>query len=109
MSTQERLLTSVISKWESIEIAIESTVLDYELKNYINNIKETLQKMKESELSNELFDDVERYFILLESRVDEMLDNREISRKLWELINCSLYNFIEFVSYLKVSNKINQQ
>ena len=52
MSTQERLLANVISKWESIEIAIESTVLDYELKNYINNIKETLQKMKESELNS---------------------------------------------------------
>ena len=47
---------------------------------------------------------VETYIVLLESRLDEMVVDNEIPKKLWALINSSIYNFNVYLSYLMVNS-----
>lgn len=107
MLAQQKILLNVIEKWSQLELSIKRSIYDPELANYIDNVGCELEKLKESDFKREYFECIETYIVLLESRLDELIECNEMSKKLWGLINCSLYNFLEFLSYLMISNKKN--
>lgn len=105
MLAQQKILLNVIEKWAEIDFSIKRSIYDPELANYIENISAELEKLKSSDFTRSNFEHIEIYIVLLESRLDELIECNEMSKKLWGLINCSLYNFFEFLSYLMISNK----
>tara|TARA_B100001093_G_scaffold117544_1_gene109983 strand:- start:136765 stop:137094 length:330 start_codon:yes stop_codon:yes gene_type:complete len=104
MSEQEVLLNNIIEKWDHIQFAINKTIQDEEMNNYIRNVSEKLNEIKSENFERESFDIVETYIVLLESRLDEMVADNEIPKKLWALINSSIYNFNVYLSYLMVNS-----
>ena len=68
------------------------------------NYFQAVWTIKSENFERESFDIVETYIVLLESRLDEMVADNEIPKKLWALINSSIYNFNVYLSYLMVNS-----
>lgn len=103
MPKQEQLLSSVITKWESFEFAIDSCLPENTLiNNYVADISESLDNMHNNNFKVVYFEHIENSVALIETKLDELFDNKLITKKLWEIINISLVDFLKFVGYLKI-------
>jgi uncharacterized protein YqgQ len=106
---QEQLLENVIRKWESFEMAIDSCIPENNyINNYINDISESLESMRNNNFKVVYFGNIENSISLIETKLDEFFDEKIISKKLWEIINLSLLDFLTFVGYLKICTVLNK-
>ena len=105
-----KLATAVIDKWTRIEEAILSSTIDCDemekdrLAFHLNLVAESLYIVKEAKYSHKHFEKVEINITLLEGELDSLEVSKSISPRLWELINISIFSFLNFLSYQMINS-----
>lgn len=105
-----QLIQAIMDKWETISDAIMASTAETgevhteEIIYHLKNITEILKIIQKNNFQRSDFEEFEILLRSLEAKLDELSEEKLITEKLWELINYSLTNFVEFVSYLMVSS-----
>ena len=105
-----QLIEAITDKWETISDAIMASTAESgvehieELTIHLRNVSEMLTLVRKNDFQRSDFEELEIFISHLEQKIDRLAEDQLITLKLWELINYSLTNFIEFVSYLMISS-----
>lgn len=111
ITEQRKLYESFVDKWDSIVSAISLSTYeredfdDEEINLHLENISEAVDSIGSEAFTLKSFEEAEVHITLLENKIDELYDTKAITKELWSLINISIYNFINFLSYLRVTTK----
>jgi len=107
---KRQLANAIIEKWNTIEDAILNSTIDCDemekdqLAFHLNLVAESLYIVKEAKYSRRHFEKVEINITLLEGELDSLEVSKSISPRLWELINISIFSFLNFLSYQMINS-----
>lgn len=105
-----QLIGAIRDKWDTISDAVMASTAEIgevhteEIIYHLQNVSEILKIIQKNNFQRSDFEEFEILLRSLEAKLDELSEEKLITEKLWELINYSLTNFVEFVSYLMVSS-----
>lgn len=108
---RRQLANAIIEKWNTIEDAILKSTIDCDemekdrLAFHLNLVAESLYIVKEAKYSHKHFEKVEINITLLEGELDSLEVSKSISPRLWELINISIFSFLNFLSYQMINSE----